>query len=86
MLRTSFSGGGGGEAKHARRRTGAVVHYVFHEGLGKVGDAGVKNLLGLRAEVGDDITVGVADGGEHPGVDVDTVICKDGVGSGHFDG
>ncbi len=65
---------------------GAAGHDAFHEGLGEVGDAGIEDLFGLRGVVGDDIAVGTADAGEHPGIDVDAAVGEDGVGAGHVDG
>ena len=56
------------------------------QGLGEEGGAGVEDLLGLGGEVGDDVAVGVADAGEHPGLEVDAVVGEDGVGAGHVDG
>ena len=81
-----LAGGGSGEAVSANGSgSGAVVHDAFQQGLGEEGGAGVEDLLGLGGIVGDDIAVGVADAGEHPGREVDAAVGEDGVGAGHVD-
>ena len=69
----------------ARRGTGAVGHDVFQQRLGEVGGARVEDLFGFGGKVGDDVAVGVADAGEHPGLEVDAVVGEDGVGAGHVE-
>ena len=81
-----FAGGGGGEAEGADGGAGATGEDAFHEGLGEVGGAGVEDLFAFWSEVGDDVTLVVADGGEHPGGETDAAVGEDGVGAGHVDG
>ncbi len=81
-----LAGGGCGEAVSSDRGAGAEGHDAFQQGLGEVGGAGVEDLLGFGGEVGDDVAVGVADAGEHPGLEVDAAVGEDGVGAGHVDG
>ena len=83
---SGFAGGGCGEAVRAEPGAGAEGHDVFQQGLGEVGDAGIEDLLGFGGVVGDDVAVGVADAGEHPGLEVDAAVGEDGVGAGHVDG
>ncbi len=83
---SGFAGGGGGEAVAADGGGGAAGHDAFHEGLGEEGDAGIEDLFGLRGIVCDNIAVGTAYAGEHPGSDVDAAVGKDCVGAGHVDG
>ncbi len=66
--------------------TSAEGHDVFEQGLGEEGDAGVEDLFGFGGVVCDDIAVGIADAGEHPRLEVNAVVGKDGVGAGHVDG
>ena len=85
VLGAGLTGGRRGEALRAHAGTGAVVDHAFHERLGEVGDARIEDLLGFGREVGDDVAVGVADGGEHPGSEVDAVVGEDGVGAGYVE-
>ena len=85
MAGAGLTGGGSGEATTADGGGGAVVHDAFEQRLGEVGGARVHDLLGLGRVVGDDVPVRVADGGEHPGIEVDAAIGEDGVGAGHVD-
>ena len=59
---------------------------ALEERLGEVGDAGVEDLAGDGGEVGDDVSVGVADAGEQSRGEVDAGVGEDGVSAGHVDG
>ena len=57
---------------------------AFHEGLGEVGGARIEDLFGDGGEVGDDVSAGIADAGEQPGVEVDAAVGEGGVDAGHI--
>ena len=84
---SGFAGGGRDEAHVADACAGAVriVEDLLHHADGEEGGARIEDGAGLGRVVGDDVAVGSADGGQHPGIDVDAIVGEDGVGAGHFE-
>ncbi len=83
---SGLAGGRGGEATASDAGSRAVVHDAFEQGLGEVGGARIHHLFRFRRVVGDDVAIGVADGGEHPRGEVDAAVGEDRIGAGHVDG
>ena len=76
--------GRGHEAALAGLVAVAEVHHALQQAGGQEGGALVQHLMRVRRVVGENIAVGVAHRGQHPGVDVDAVVRKDSVCAGHI--
>src|ERR1700677_5015121 len=83
---SGFAGGGSQKAGPAGRGGGGAGPGVFKQRLGKIGHARIEDLLGFGGEVGDDVSIRVPYGGEHPWGEVYAIVGEDGVGARHIDG